>query len=207
MKSIGRPKGINSEDTKRKILDAARICFAEAGYASTSNKDIADKAGITPGSIYHHFDNKADLFLSVHREMQEVVVARCKAAIDGQANLLDATLSLLDALADMHVSLPSYSSFNAVVRIEAARNPDIKVAREDQEWRDLYSQLAQLGVATGEIDAVDELAIRTVFATLILGLTHHSAEASAKAHEQAVRGVKLLLQGSLLKAPRIDDGK
>ncbi len=201
MKSIGRPKGINSEDTKRKILDAARTCFAKTGYASTSNKDIADKAGITPGSIYHHFDNKADLFLSVHREMQEIVVARCKASIDGKTTLMEATLSLLDALADMQINLPSYSRFNAVVRIEAARNPAIKVAREDQEWRDLYSQLARLGVATGEIDAADERAIRTVFATLILGLTHHSAEASATAHEQAVRGIKLLLQGSLLKPP------
>jgi AcrR family transcriptional regulator len=199
MKSIGRPKGINSEDTKRKILDAARTCFAEAGYASTSNKNIADKAGITPGSIYHHFDNKADLFLSVHREMQGIVVARCLDAIDGKTTLLDASMALFDALADTQSSLPSYSKFNAVVRTEAARNPDIKVARQDEDWRALYSRLARLGVSTGEIDTANEHAIRTVFATLILGLTHHSAEAPAAAHAESVRGIKLLLQGSLLK--------
>jgi AcrR family transcriptional regulator len=199
MKAVGRPRGTDSKDTKKQILNAARDCFAAAGYNATSNKDIAVLAGITPGSIYHHFANKADLFLSVHREMQHIVVGQCRAAVDGKVTLMEAALSLLDTLADIQITLPSYSKFNAVVRIEASRNPDIEVAREDQEWRTLYDGLARLGVSTGEVDASNERAVRTVFATLILGLTHHSAEASRNAHEEAIKGVKMLLQGTLIK--------
>ena len=198
MKAIGRPRGINSEDTRRQILDAARDCFAEAGYTSTSNKDIAMRAGITPGSIYHHFENKADLFLTVHRELQKTVVARCQQAIAGKKTLMDAALSLLDILGETQLTLPSYSKFNAVVRMEASRNPDIEVAREDNEWRALYAGLARLGVSTGEIEPANERALKTLFATLILGLTHHSAEASATAHREALRGAKMVLQGALI---------
>jgi len=199
MKAVGRPKGTDSKDTKKQILDAARTCFAAAGYNATSNKDIALQAGITPGSIYHHFDNKADLFLSVHRDLQQAVVSQCRAAIEGRETFIEAAMSLLDAVADIQLNIPSYSKFNAVVRTEASRNPDIEVAREDQEWRAFYDGLAKLGVQTGEVDADNERAVRTIFATLILGLTHHSAEASRKAHEEAIRGVKMLLQGTLIK--------
>jgi AcrR family transcriptional regulator len=199
MKAVGRPKGTDSRDTKKQILDAARACFAAAGYNATSNKDIALQAGITPGSIYHHFDNKADLFLSVHRDLQQTAVSQCRAAIEGKATLMEASMSLLDTLADIQLNLPSYSKFNAVVRTEASRNPDIEVAREDQEWRAIYTGLGRLGVSTGEVDAANERAVRTIFATLILGLTHHSAEASRNAHEEAIKGIKMLLQGTLIK--------
>jgi AcrR family transcriptional regulator len=201
-KPVGRPRGTNSADTRRDILDAARLCFAENGYAATSNKDIALRASLTPGSIYHYFDSKSDLFLSVHRELQERSVANCREAVRDKATLLEAAEALLDQLSKTQADTPSYTRFNAVVRTEAARNPDIQVAREDKAWRDLYADLAKLGVATGEVDAKDERAVRGLFATLILGTTHHAAEAKPESHREALRAVKLLLQGTLLKNKR-----
>ncbi|HET6954387.1 MAG TPA: TetR/AcrR family transcriptional regulator [Acidimicrobiales bacterium] len=46
------------ENARRtEILDAAADLFASAGIRA-SLKDIADAAGILPGSLYHHFDSK-----------------------------------------------------------------------------------------------------------------------------------------------------
>jgi AcrR family transcriptional regulator len=44
------------------IIDAAFSVFGEIGYEATLMKDIADKAGISSGTIYTYFDDKKDLF-------------------------------------------------------------------------------------------------------------------------------------------------
>jgi AcrR family transcriptional regulator len=50
------------EEKRQGILDAAFEAFGENGYRNTTIKDIADIAGIAPGSVYTYFDDKEDLF-------------------------------------------------------------------------------------------------------------------------------------------------
>jgi len=40
------------------ILDTAATVFAERGYFNTTMKDIADRLGMRPGSLYHYFESK-----------------------------------------------------------------------------------------------------------------------------------------------------
>jgi AcrR family transcriptional regulator len=47
------------------IIEAALRVFAAKGFSSATNQDVAKEAGITPGLIYHYFDNKEDLFRAV----------------------------------------------------------------------------------------------------------------------------------------------
>jgi len=46
------------EDTRRRILDAARDMFVRRGYEATTMRAIAQKVEYTPTAIYHHFRNK-----------------------------------------------------------------------------------------------------------------------------------------------------
>ncbi|MFO7742437.1 MAG: TetR/AcrR family transcriptional regulator [Anaerolineae bacterium] len=56
----------NETPTRRtEILDAAASLFAEKGYERTPVKEIAERAGIAPGTIYLYFDCKRDLLLSI----------------------------------------------------------------------------------------------------------------------------------------------
>jgi AcrR family transcriptional regulator len=47
---------------RRKILDAALECFDQKGLAATSIEDVCSTAGLSVGSIYHHFTGKDDIF-------------------------------------------------------------------------------------------------------------------------------------------------
>jgi AcrR family transcriptional regulator len=49
------------EDRREQIIDAALRVFSRKGFERTTNKDIAQEAGITPGLIYHYFESKEDL--------------------------------------------------------------------------------------------------------------------------------------------------
>jgi len=53
------------EDRREQIMDAALHVFSQKGFERTTNKDIADEAGITPGLIYHYFKSKENLLKAV----------------------------------------------------------------------------------------------------------------------------------------------
>ncbi|WP_051342954.1 TetR/AcrR family transcriptional regulator [Pseudonocardia spinosispora] len=56
-----------SEGTRLRILDAAAQVLAERGYASTRISDIAARAQLRAGSVYHHFPSKDELIEEVLR--------------------------------------------------------------------------------------------------------------------------------------------
>ena len=47
------------------ILKAAEACFASAGYHETTIDDIAERAGLSKGAVYWHFEGKHQLFLAL----------------------------------------------------------------------------------------------------------------------------------------------
>ena len=53
------------EDRREQIIDAAMRVFAEKGFTRATNRDIAREAGITPGLIYHYFENKEAVFRAI----------------------------------------------------------------------------------------------------------------------------------------------
>ncbi len=44
------------------ILEAARICFADKGYAGTTIREVAARAGVTHGLVMRNFRSKEQLF-------------------------------------------------------------------------------------------------------------------------------------------------
>jgi len=52
----------------QEILEAAFVEFSRNGYASTTLDQIAERAGVTKGTIYVYFENKEHLFISMVRE-------------------------------------------------------------------------------------------------------------------------------------------
>lgn len=49
-------------DTKEKILEVARVLFADKGFDGTSVRDIAKAAEVNVASVNYHFDSKENLF-------------------------------------------------------------------------------------------------------------------------------------------------
>lgn len=45
--------------TRQDIIDAAVELFVDRGYGETRLQDIVDRAGVTTGAFYYHFDSKA----------------------------------------------------------------------------------------------------------------------------------------------------
>lgn len=54
-------------DTKEKIMEAARILFADNGFEGTSVRDIAKAADVNVASVNYHFSSKDNLFSEILR--------------------------------------------------------------------------------------------------------------------------------------------
>jgi AcrR family transcriptional regulator len=51
-----------AERSRTALLDAALALFSSQGYRATAVRDIAERAGTSTGSVYHHFRDKEAIF-------------------------------------------------------------------------------------------------------------------------------------------------
>lgn len=63
-------KAEQSERTRTALLRVARKMFAERGFAETSLQDVAERAGVTTGAVYHQYRDKKALFHAVLETLQ-----------------------------------------------------------------------------------------------------------------------------------------
>ncbi|MFD8262837.1 TetR family transcriptional regulator [Streptomyces griseoluteus] len=73
--------------TRGKILDAASRIIAEQGYATTTVRDILDRAEVSKGSLYHFFRTKQDVAAAVvelasPKEFAPPILPRLQSIVD-----------------------------------------------------------------------------------------------------------------------------
>ncbi len=94
---------------KSKINAAAIELFSEYGYHGASVDDIAKKAGVAKGSVYYHYRNKEELFLSVIQSGIDYICFKMENALLAQSGR-EAAFGIVKALADMFLSYPKLSA-------------------------------------------------------------------------------------------------
>ena len=108
-RAVGRPPRSalgDGPDRRTQIIEAATRVLGERGYGRTSLKDIAAEAGVTPALIYHYFESKEDLLLSVIAEMQQLLHRRVDAAGATAADPLEAIARRVDRAAAEFTAQP-----------------------------------------------------------------------------------------------------
>ena len=64
-------KRMSGDSRRRQILDAAKQCFAQYGFAGTTTKKVATAACISEGLLFRHFPTKAALHAEILSEACE----------------------------------------------------------------------------------------------------------------------------------------
>jgi AcrR family transcriptional regulator len=146
------PRAARQEDQRKRILDAAIVCFARGGFHATGMQAVCAEAGMSPGGLYRYFPSKEAII--------EAIVERDRAVIPGQLQPLLEADDVVEALiAAAHAfmtgnlqpdSLPLFPELYA----EAVRNPAVRAIsnRCEDEVRDILVRVLERGVTLGQID-------------------------------------------------------
>ncbi|WP_270455342.1 TetR/AcrR family transcriptional regulator [Klebsiella quasipneumoniae] len=97
---MNRPRRKDGEATRQKIIETAGELIARNGYAGTSNKAIAQAAGVDMAAINYHFGGREGLYLSVLSEAHRHFVdgAELQALAESQQAPVDKFSAFIDML-------------------------------------------------------------------------------------------------------------
>jgi TetR/AcrR family transcriptional regulator len=102
----GRPVDTDQQDLKTRILDTAEEFFAESGYAATSIRRIADKAGVNPALVHYYFGNKKALLQKVMERALEPLGQAIAAMKMGNEASPELIAHLLISMAAKNPNIP-----------------------------------------------------------------------------------------------------
>lgn len=140
---------------KQQILEAAARVFRQKGYDRATLRDIANEAGLLPGSLYYHIRSKEDLLRQVveqpirelYGQLEDLVVAEAPAA-DKLARALAMHLRAFDT---HYPSLFVY--LQNLLQVDAMRRPLHQQAKRYEEcWQQLLIQGIQRGEFPPDLD-------------------------------------------------------
>ena len=154
--SEARPETRRRRKAERpqEIVEAAFVEFSRNGYATTTLEAIAERAGVTKGTIYVYFENKEHLFISMVREVT-------KATLDTVHDMFEthegSTAELLRAqFSFIYQHIVEDRRRREVVRMliaEASRFPELADRYHEEILKpclDMLRQAIQRGIDRGE---------------------------------------------------------
>lgn len=105
------PRQVRSKAMVETILKAAAEVFAELGYSRTTTDKIAERAGVSVGSLYQYFPNKGGLIGSLYNDHQTKIHAVARKALqrfgDHSITLEEVLRRYLDELDQVHEANPT----------------------------------------------------------------------------------------------------
>lgn len=160
---------------RERVTRAALGVFTEHGYEATSVAVLCEAAGVSVGSLYHHFTSKAGVAAAVYAEVLESY----------QQALIDVTESVTSAEAGIRRLVGAHHEW-------VARNADgarflmtsanvAEISGSAERWRpandalvDELARWAQPHVASGELRRLDP----AVFAAVLFGPSYMHSTAT-----------------------------
>jgi AcrR family transcriptional regulator len=153
-------RALAKQETRLKVLAAARQLFSEQGYEGATIRDIAAAAGMSTGAVFANFTDKSDLFREIiFADMEGLLVAMREGAQRGKT-VEDQFLRLFVAgYAFYKTQLPlARAAFGVSWTVN-----DGQVLRESSQVADqmeLFVSLLQQGVERGELSQEAEVKLR-----------------------------------------------
>lgn len=139
------------EEKKRQILQAAERCFSRDGFRGARIADICAEADISPGHLYHYFENKESIIAMMADLGMERVARRFDDMIK-KPNVVSAFVAEFDHL--RRARRRPDPSLVLEVMAEASRNPAIAriVQMRSQKLQDLLAGFLRVGQERGQVD-------------------------------------------------------
>lgn len=77
---VKTPRDVKAQETRRALVAQARELFSSHAYADVSLDQLVQRTKVTKGALYHHFENKQEVYRAVVEAMEQDLVDRLETA-------------------------------------------------------------------------------------------------------------------------------
>ena len=127
----GRPPAAKADETRKRIVRAAREVFSERGYDGATFQAIAIRADLTRPAINHYFSSKKLLYREVVDQTNDLVVTTGIEQAKRVTTLMSRLTEFIGVAMHAHTENPSVSAFLVTAVLESQRHPELNRAEND----------------------------------------------------------------------------
>jgi AcrR family transcriptional regulator len=154
-------RAIAKQQTRGKVLAAARRLFSEQGYEGATIRDIATAAGMSTGAVFANFSDKSDLFREIMTADMATLAAAMREAAERGRSVEDAILkAFMAGYAFYKAQLPlARAAFSVSWSPEDGQT--LRALPPVQAMHDLVSEQLEAGIERGELSQESEVKLRS----------------------------------------------
>ena len=203
------------EERRAEVLQAALEVFAGMGFERATLQDVADRAGVTKGALYHYFDSKDELFLELMRERVAAHVEAARALVAAAEPTKPREVLLRELLEAMWTNMqkPGMPELMKLMMTELPKFPECGRSFFDEIVAPARATLRQAfdragTVTDGRAEVVDTIVALLPSMMLGVGLNKHVLHAIDPGGVTTERAgavvVEVLLRGALATVDHAD---
>ncbi|OBG23743.1 TetR/AcrR family transcriptional regulator [Mycobacterium sp. 852002-51057_SCH5723018] len=127
----GRPPAAKADETRQRIMQAARLVFSERGYDGATFQGIAIRADLTRPAINHYFSTKRLLYREVLEQTNALVIGEGIRQAERESTLVGRLTAFISAAVRANSDNPAVSAFLVTAVLESQRHPELSGAQID----------------------------------------------------------------------------
>jgi len=196
----GRPPAAKADETRQRIIQAARLVFSERGYDGATFQAIAARADLTRPAINHYFSSKRVLYREVLQETNESVIGAGIKQAERETTLAAQLTAFISEATRANSKNPAGSAFLVTGALESQRHPDLIGSDDDSVRiaRDFLRGVINDAIERGEIIAgIEASALAEALLVLVCGVGLYAGYVESPENLLALVGVmRQLLEGA-----------
>ncbi len=178
----------SAEETRRRLVQATFALHSEQGIAATTMKQIAERAGVGIGTVYHHFPTLDDTILACGQMVMATNPPPTEAIFAGVPGMKDRLTRLARALFEWLDNV----AFE-MVRADRDRLPIVRTFVDDEQQHRIELTRAALAPF-----AVDRDLIRIAAALLDVG-AYRALQQMGLTRDQAAEAIADVIHARLVR--------
>jgi AcrR family transcriptional regulator len=170
------------ETRPQELLEAALSLFVEKGFAATRSEEVAQRAGVSKGTLYLYYPSKEELFKAVVRQSLSSLIAEGQElASSFEGSTGDLLVALMHTWWERVGDTPA-AGIHKIILSEVRNFPELAQFYADEvivPADRLFSGAVERGIARGEFRPlpVHEVAHALMAPMIFLALHRHSVGA------------------------------
>lgn len=185
-----------AEATRRRIIESAVDLFDELGYGETGLADVLQRAGVSKGAFYYHFDSKEAVASAIIDQFRVQNAERVAEAIDRNAPLLERIIVATFASSAMMNSEKTARIGNQL--LQALGQVSSTATRIYAEWTTAFTRnLTNALKRVGTRDAVEAYEVAEAMWAAVLGCHLLSAALDGDPQTRLARAWRAMLRSTI----------